>query len=423
MKPFYKISVILILTLGAVAVSEAKNQQTENDADIIEIRGKVIDATTSEALITASISLFNSNLSTVSNTEGRFAFKIPQNTSTGSLLVSFLGYVPKQIALSDLKTNRTNIIRLEPHVVQLSEVDIFPSDPTIIINSVLNNIEQNYPTEDLVMTSFYRETIKKRNHYVALAEAVVEIRKPSSLSTRSEQARILKGRKGVNVSKMDTLIFKLQGGTHSMLALDLIKYPYSILSPDIQDCYIYTYRNITSIDGEPHIVLAFKQRDFIDEPMFYGTLFIHAKTMAIAFASYSLNVDDKVKSSNIFIRKKPANCRIYPEYANYTVNYRHIDDKWYFSHAQGDIKFNINWKKRLFNSSYTTSSEMAVTDFKVRKIKAYKGNERLNPSAVMNEAIEGFYDPNFWGKYNVIEPEKSINSAIKKIAKNIEKIN
>ncbi|MCT4630950.1 MAG: carboxypeptidase-like regulatory domain-containing protein, partial [Winogradskyella sp.] len=30
-------------------------------------------------------------------------------------------------------------------------------------------------------------------------------------------------------------------------------------------------------------------------------------------------------------------------------------------------------------------------------------------------------DPNFWGKYNLIEPDKSIESAIEKIKKSIEK--
>ena len=33
----------------------------------------------------------------------------------------------------------------------------------------------------------------------------------------------------------------------------------------------------------------------------------------------------------------------------------------------------------------------------------------------------GFSDPNFWGAYNIIEPEKSIESAIKKISKQLNK--
>jgi hypothetical protein len=33
----------------------------------------------------------------------------------------------------------------------------------------------------------------------------------------------------------------------------------------------------------------------------------------------------------------------------------------------------------------------------------------------------GFSDPDFWGEFNVIEPEKSIETAIKKIQKQLEK--
>jgi hypothetical protein len=37
-----------------------------------------------------------------------------------------------------------------------------------------------------------------------------------------------------------------------------------------------------------------------------------------------------------------------------------------------------------------------------------------------DEAI-GFSDPDFWGEYNIIEPEKSIESAIKKIQRQLRR--
>ena len=40
----------------------------------------------------------------------------------------------------------------------------------------------------------------------------------------------------------------------------------------------------------------------------------------------------------------------------------------------------------------------------------------------MSDEASGFSDPEFWGEYNVIEPEKPIESAIKKIQKQLEKI-
>ena len=65
---------------------------------------------------------------------------------------------------------------------------------------------------------------------------------------------------------------------------------------------------------------------------------------------------------------------------------------------------------------------MAVTDWEIditdRRIKS---KEKLKPSVIITDAISGFSDPDFWGEYNLIEPDKSIESAIEKIRKNLKK--
>lgn len=65
---------------------------------------------------------------------------------------------------------------------------------------------------------------------------------------------------------------------------------------------------------------------------------------------------------------------------------------------------------------------MAVTDWEVNVAdKKIKNKDKLKPSVIITDAISGFSDPDFWGEYNLIEPDKSIESAIDKIRKNIEK--
>jgi hypothetical protein len=66
---------------------------------------------------------------------------------------------------------------------------------------------------------------------------------------------------------------------------------------------------------------------------------------------------------------------------------------------------------------------MAVTDWEKTEEKTFRGAERMKTNIVMSDTELGFADTDFWGAYNVIEPEKSIESAIKKIQKNIEKLN
>jgi len=43
-------------------------------------------------------------------------------------------------------------------------------------------------------------------------------------------------------------------------------------------------------------------------------------------------------------------------------------------------------------------------------------NERIRSTDVIAERVEYFNDPNFWGDYNVIEPDQQINDAIKRLS-------
>ena len=47
--------------------------------------------------------------------------------------------------------------------------------------------------------------------------------------------------------------------------------------------------------------------------------------------------------------------------------------------------------------------------------------DRINPNVVIQDAITGFSEPEFWGEYNIIEPDKSIENAINKIQKRLKK--
>jgi hypothetical protein len=55
--------------------------------------------------------------------------------------------------------------------------------------------------------------------------------------------------------------------------------------------------------------------------------------------------------------------------------------------------------------------------------QAQINTQKLSPYVIMSDRISNSVDINFWGEYNIIEPEKSIESAIKKIkSKNLKEI-
>ena len=63
---------------------------------------------------------------------------------------------------------------------------------------------------------------------------------------------------------------------------------------------------------------------------------------------------------------------------------------------------------------------MAITDWKISD-ETIKNAEKLKTNVILTDKASGFSDPEFWGEYNIIEPEKSIENAIKKINKQLER--
>lgn len=379
-----------------------------------QFKGSIVDRKTKNELVYASITVSGTSISTISNSEGKFSIKIPFDKQDERLIISFLGYKNKEVPIKELKPEK-NVLYLEPSNTMLEEVVVKVRDPNAIFLGVLNNRMFNYGDAPIQMTGFYRETIRKRRTYASLSESILDIqKKPLSLNLQ-DQVTLLKGRKNTNYTKLDTVNFKLQGGPYSALFIDLVKYPNLLFSENAFDLYDFSLEEDTQINDEQVFVLSFTQKPTIEEPLYYGKMFIDAKSLAVVSATFSLNVKDKVKAGLLFTRKKPASLDLYPTEVRYQINYRKQNGKWYFAYSRGDLSFTLDWKKRLFNTIYNTSIELAITDWKNQDKNEILNVQKLTTNVIMSDKVSSLADPDFWGEYNIIEPEKSIESAIRKI--------
>lgn len=413
---------VLFILLGAWSADARFSSLTAVDSSSFDqFKGSILDSKTKYELIYASISVAGTSISTISNSEGKFAIKVPKDKENASLIISFLGYKNKVVTIKDLKSEK-NIIYLEPSSTVLEEVFVKLRDVKTIFAGVLNNRSQNYGDDPLQMTGFYRETIKKRRTYVSLSESIVKIQKQPFSDVTQDQINLFKGRKNADYTKLDTLNFKLQGGPYSALYIDLIKNPANIFSEDAFELYDFNLEDVTQINGNQVYVLAFKQKPSYENPLYFGKLFIDAKSLAIVSATFALNVEDKVKAGRLFTRKKPVGVDLYPTEVRYQVNYREQNGKWIFDYSRADLTFKLNWDKRIFNTVYTTTVEMAVTDWKKQELGESQNTQKLNSTVIMSDKVSSLSDPDFWGAYNIIEPEKSIEAAIRKIQRK-ERIN
>ena len=405
--------------------SEAQINPINTDSRAFKyFKGTILDSKTKNELTFASITVSGSNISTISNSEGDFLIKIPIYRQDASLIISYLGYKDKVISIKDLKQEK-NLLYLEPINVQLKDVVVNGIDANKLFSNVLNNRSKNYGDSAIQMIGFYREAIKKRRTYVSVLESIVDIEKMPFSTGVQDQVNILKGRKNVDYTKLDTINFKLEGGLYTALFIDLIKDPSNIFSENVFDLYNFRFEDITQINDKQVLIISFKQKPSLEDPdpLYSGKLFIDAKSLAIISATFQLNVENRIKAGLIFTRKKPKGLDIYPTEVNYQVDYRQQNNKWIFSYSRGDITFKLNWDKWIFNTSYNTTFELVNTNWENLDSQAQLNTQKLSPYVIMSDRIPNSADINFWGEYNIIEPEKSIESAIKKIkSKNLKEI-
>jgi len=377
-------------------------------------KGSILDSKTKNELIFASITISGTSISTISNTEGKFSIKIPTEKQNLNLVISFLGYKNKVVPVKELKSEK-NVLYLEPSNTILEEVVVKVADAKNIFLGVLNNRLQNYGNDPIQMTGFYRETIRKRRTYVSLSESLVNIQKqPFSVGSQDE-INLFKGRKNTDYAKLDTVNFKLQGGPFSALFIDLIKYPKFLFSETAFELYDFSIEEITQINENQVLVLAFKQKPTNEDPLYHGKMYIDVKSLAVISATFQLNVKDKAKAGLQFTRKKPVGVDLYPTEVRYQINYRQENGQWIFAYSRGDLTFKLNWDKRIFNTIYSTTFEMAVTDWKKQDFKENQNTQKLTSNVIISDKVSSLADPDFWGAYNIIEPEKSIETAIRKI--------
>lgn len=408
-------ALFLLLATFFFSVSYSQN--------LMEYKGVVLDQNNKKELALADVSLTNSNISTITNKEGEFSIKVPKNQLNESLIISFLGYKQQKVKLSEINNDNAKIY-LEPAATILASVDIVrPKDAYDLVKKTLSLKGENYLTENAYMTGFYRESIKKRNRNASLAEAIVSIEKQPYTNYKSDKITLIKSRKHTNYNRLDTLALKLQGGPFGSLYADMIKYPDYVFNNETIKYYDFSFEQSTEKNGRMVYVVNFKQNSNYTMPLYYGKLYIDSQTYALTSADYNLNVENKAKASSFFVKKKPNRVEITPTEANYKVTYRVKNGKWYYSYSNMLLTFIVDWKGKLFNSKYTLNSEMAITDWDINQQNISSNeNKKLRPNSILQEEASGFNDPEFWGEYNIIEPEKSIESAIKKISKNLNKV-
>ena len=156
------------------------------------ISGEVRDNANGKKLENVNITAPQRHLATVTNADGRFTLKTVSRPDY--ITVSHVGYKTQRVSLRSSTTGLK--IRLVPLNIVLGDVMVTNQDPHVLLAEAMSRIPDNYSKQSELMTCFYRETAKKRNKFISVSEAVVDLYKSSyENGPYSDRVSIVKGRK------------------------------------------------------------------------------------------------------------------------------------------------------------------------------------------------------------------------------------
>lgn len=410
-----------ILTLFLVVnLQPAFGQQDTSKYTVLN--GKLLDKESDEPLVFATVYLVGTTIGTVSNSDGEFILKIPFDLKEPKLGVKHIGYRNYALPVSKLNEGELNEIRMQKEATNIKGIVVTQKDPEGLLRMALAKIPKNYSTEPVMMTGFYRETIKQNRSYVSIAEAVLNAYKSSYTKLIDEdRVKIYKGRKGEDLKKMDTVYFKFQGGPKTIFMLDVVKNPETLLSGEYMDYYTYKLSGVTTFNDKACYMIDFDQKADVDNPLFKGTYYIDIDNMAIAGVQFRLSDIGLAKASEYLVKKKPSGMKVETMAANYLVNYTMNNNRWYLNYVRSELKFRCKWPKHLFNSNYTIMAEMAVTDIDTANLTKYKFSESSKMTDIFSDQVSAFFDENYWGDYNYIKPDENIQVAIEKLSNKLRR--
>jgi hypothetical protein len=388
----------------------------------VNLSGKLIDKESHDPLVFASVYVLGTSIGTVSNSDGEFILKFPSTLKDVRIGIKHIGYKNYSLPLNRLQVDEMNEIRMAKEAVQIKEVVITKKDPLELLRGAMSRISRNYSAQPVMMTGFYRETVKQNRNYVSIAEGVLNAYKsPYNKILDEDRVKIYKGRKGQDLKKMDTVTFKFQGGPKTTFILDVVKNPETLLSAEYMDYYDYKLTGVTTFNDKNCYVIEFDQKLDVDNPLFKGVIYIDIDNLAIAGLQFRLSDLGLEKATELLVKKKPAGMKIETVAANYLVNYGVWRDKWYLNYVRSELRFKCKWAKRLFNSNYTIMAEMAVTDIDTTNLTKFKFSESTKMTDVFSDQVSAFFDQNYWGDYNFIKPDENIQIAIEKLSNKLRR--
>lgn len=417
-KQLLELTLAFVLWLGVIPVWSQDGAPFAEENNYITVSGVVKDKQNRKTLEYVNVSISGSSVGTVTNADGEFSLKIEDAGEIPALEISHIGYRNNKIHLdkahlSDLK------IYLTPHANMLNEIVIYANNPRFIVEEALRKVPANYSDKNNLLTGFYRETVQKGRRYINISEALIDVFKTpyNDRTVNRDRTEVLKGRRLLSQKLSDTLGVKLAGGPTLSIYLDVVKNEDALLDAETLHYYELFMEEPVHIDNRPQFVIGFRPRVVLPYALYYGKLYIDREKLSFTRAEFNLSMDNKAKAVQAILAKKPYGLRFKPQEVSFLVTYKEVNGKTYLNYIRNNIRFKCDWKRKLFSTGYTVLSEMVVTDRDEKNAVPIPNRRAFGQNEAFYDRVDEYWNEDFWGSYNIIEPTESLENAVHKLKK------
>lgn len=417
-KQLLELALAFVLWLGVIPVWSQDGAPFAEENNYITVSGVVKDKQNRKTLEYVNVSISGSSVGTVTNADGEFSLKIEDAGEIPALEISHIGYRNNKIHLdkahlSDLK------IYLTPHANMLNEIVIYANNPRFIVEEALRKVPANYSDKNNLLTGFYRETVQKGRRYINISEALIDVFKTpyNDRTVNRDRTEVLKGRRLLSQKLSDTLGVKLAGGPTLSIYLDVVKNEDALLDAETLHYYELFMEEPVQIDNRLQFVIGFRPRVVLPYALYYGKLYIDREKLSFTRAEFNLSMDNKAKAVQAILAKKPYGLRFKPQEVSFLVTYKEVNGKTYLNYIRNNIRFKCDWKRKLFSTGYTVLSEMVVTDRDEKNAVPIPNRRAFSQNEAFYDRVDEYWNEDFWGSYNIIEPTESLENAVHKLKK------
>jgi len=360
----------------------------------ITLKGKIIDANTSQPLSFVNIGVKGTRYGTASNSTGNFVLNIPDKYKNGIIRFSCIGYEAKERSIKELLNQQ--IVKLTPSVIRLNEVTIMP-DSTLrsFLTKAARKIPENYTSTSSRLSGFFRQTLRdfEDENNLRFIEMLIESYKTPYSDTRDGTVKVLNTRKYISGKDFFPSLF--YGGPHVTHFQDIVKYRSKFLAG--HQNYNYQLLGIKTFNERKVYEIEFTPAKKSGSTL-AGRLYIDIENLAY------IQIDIEYCPENLKYRTRlPALKNIKSVHKTESVVYDQYKGEYYFKATHGSEIF-----QDTDNNKYLVGFEYVTTHVATENVSNIpfkeQAHERYTP---VLEAAD--YRKTDWKNYNILAIPETIN--------------